>query len=442
MSKEEGIMGIIKALTTAVSGSLADQWLEVIEPGNMGDQTVFVAGVKTRRGTNTKGTDNTVSNGSVIHVYPNQFMMVVDGGKVVDYTAEEGYYTVDHSSLPSLFNGEFKDTLKESFNRIRFGGETPTAQKVFYVNLQEIKGIKFGTRTPVNYFDNFYNAELFLRAHGAYSIKITDPLLFYAQVVPKNTNKVEIDSINEQFMDEFLEALQASINQMSADGERISFVASKGMVLSRYMSTVLDEGWKRDRGFEVMNVGIASISYDEESQKLINLRNQGAMLSDPSVREGYVQGAVARGMEAAGSNANGAMAGFMGMGVGMNAGGGFMGAASAANMQQMQMNTAQQSGYPQQAAGPRPGGGAKQADTVQPGGWICACGAANTGKFCGECGKPRPEEKGWRCVCGTVNTGKFCSECGKPRPEDESWVCGCGAANTGRFCSECGRPRP
>ncbi len=166
-------MGIIKAAATAIGGSLADQWLEVVEPGSMGDQTVFASGVKTRKGSNTKGTDNLVSNGSVIHVYPNQFMMVVDGGKVVDYTAEEGYYTVKNSSSPSLFNGQFKDTLKESFNRIKYGGETPKAQRVFYVNLQEIKGIKFGTRNPVNYFDSFYNAELFLRAHGTYSIKIT-----------------------------------------------------------------------------------------------------------------------------------------------------------------------------------------------------------------------------------------------------------------------------
>ena len=429
-------MGIIKAVATAVGGALADQWLEVIEPGDMGDQTVFAAGVKTRRGSNTKGTENTVSNGSMIHVYPNQFMMLVDGGKVVDYTAEEGYYKVDNSSLPSMFNGQFKDTIKESFNRIRYGGETPTAQKVFYVNLQEIKGIKFGTRTPVNYFDSFYNAELFLRAHGAYSIKITDPLLFYAQVIPKNADKVDMDSINEQYMDEFLEALQASINQMSADGERVSFVASKGTVLSKYMADVLDDGWKKDRGFEVMNVGIASISYDEESQKLINMRNQGAMLGDPTIREGYVQGAVARGMEAAGSNANGAMAGFMGMGVGMNAGGGFMGAASGSNLQQMQMNGANQ---PQQAGGAGAAAGAASSGAAA---WTCGCGVANTGKFCSGCGKPKPAVAGsWTCGCGAVNTGRFCSECGKPKPEDGKWTCGCGAVNTGRFCSECGKPK-
>lgn len=437
-------MGIIKAAATAVSGALADQWLEVMEPGNMGDQTVFASGVKIRKGSNTKGTDNTVSDGSVIHVYPNQFMMIVDGGKVADYTAEEGYYTVKNSSLPSLFNGQFKDSLRESFNRIRFGGETPTAQKVFYVNLQEIKGIKFGTRNPVNYFDNFYNAELFLRAHGTYSIRITDPLLFYAQVIPKNVSHVEISSINEQYMNEFLEALQASINRMSAEGERISFVVSKGTVLSRHMSEVLDEDWKRERGFEVMSVGLASISYDAESQKLINMRNQGAMLGDPNVREGYVQGAIARGLEAAGSNQNGAMAGFMGMGAGMNAGGGFMGVASAANMQQMNAQ-AQRTGMGGNAgsgmAGGNAPGGVKAGLASAGGTWVCRCGASNTGKFCSECGNPRPEAETWICKCGARNTGKFCSECGSPKPVDSTWICRCGAVNTGRFCSECGNPK-
>ncbi len=429
-------MGIIKAITSAVSGALADQWLEVIEADDMGDQTVFTSGVSVRQGSNTKGTPGIISNGSVIHVYPNQFMMLVDGGKVVDYTAEEGYYTVNNSSAPSLFNGQFGDTLKESFNRIRFGGVPSSGQKVFFINLQEIKGIRFGTRNPVNYFDTFYNAELFLRAHGTYSIKITDPLLFYAEVIPKNTSKVEITSINEQYLGEFLEALQASINQMSVDGKRISYVTSQGRELGRYMADTLDEEWKKMRGMEIQSVGISSLSYDEESQKLINMRNQGAMLSDPSVREGYVQGAVARGMEAAGSNAGGSMAGFMGMGMGMNAGGSFMGAVSASNAQQMQMQ--------QEAA--RSGGqtpAAKAGNTAAPGGWTCSCGTVNTGKFCSECGKPAPAAPGeWTCSCGTVNTGKFCSECGKPAPAAPSeWTCSCGAVNTGKFCSECGKPR-
>lgn len=473
-------MGIIKAVTTAVGGALADQWLEAVEPDDMGDRTVFVRGVQVRRGkgSNTKGSSDIVSDGSVIHVYPNQFMMLVDGGKIVDYTAEEGYYKVSHSSMPSMFNGQFGEALKESFNRIRFGGVTPGSQKVYYVNLQEIKGIKFGTRNPVNYFDNFYNAELFLRAHGTYSIKVTDPIKFYAEVIPKNADHVEIDSINEQYLSEFLEALQTSINQMSADGTRISYVTSRSRELGQYMAQTLDEEWTRMRGMEIQAVGIASITYDEESQNLINLRNRGAMMSDPSIREGYVQTTIAEGLKNAGSNDSGAMAGFMGMGMGMQMGGGFMGAASNTNMQQMQMNQApgQMSGntgmpgmggqpaggqpagnqpmggqpaggqpmggqpmgnqpmgnqpsgvqpagsqwaVPNQMAGTQPGsaGMAGQMTGTQPGSaWTCpGCGTSNTGKFCGECGHPRPDTP-WTCSCGNINTGKFCSECGKPRP--------------------------
>ena len=425
-------MGIIKAALSALGGGLADQWLEVIEADDMSDKTVFTSGVAVRSGdsrnSNRKGTTDTVSDGSVIHVYPNQFMMLVDGGKVVDYTAEEGYYKVDHSSMPSLFNGQFGDALRETFSRVKYGGVPSSKQKVYFINLQEIKGIKFGTRTPVNYFDSFYNAELNLRAHGTYSIKVTDPLKFYAEVIPKNQDRVEIDEINEQYLSEFLEGLQAAINQMSADGVRISYVASKGRELSRYMNDVLDEDWRGTRGMEIAAVGLASISYDEESQKLIHMRNQGAMLGDPTVREGYVQGSIARGLEAAGSNAAGSMQGFMGMGLGMNQTGGFMAAATQTNAQQM---AAQQA---------KPAAPTAQADA-----WKCEkCGASSTGKFCPECGAPRPAPETWTCPqCGAVCKGKFCSECGTARPIGPAKCAKCGwqakeGAPAPKFCPECG----
>lgn len=409
-------MGIIKAAADLVKGNLGDQWLEVYEAENMGDQTVFTRGVQIRRGQNTKGTDNTVSNGSVVHVYDNQFMILVDGGKIVDYTAEPGYYTINNSALPSMLNGQFGDSLSEAFKRFKYGGQTPTKQKVYFINLQEIKGIKFGTRQPVNYFDSFYNAELFLRAHGTYSIKITNPLQFYAEAIPKNTDHVEIDEINEQYLSEFLEALQSAINQMSADGIRISFVSSKARELGKYMAGILDEEWNQMRGMEVQAVGI-SISYNEESQKLINLRNEGAMLSDPTIREGYVQAAAARGLEAAGSNANGAMAGFMGMGMAGNIGGSIVGNASSVNMAQMQMNQQAQNNMNQVNMGMGQMNQSNMGVQPQPqqaAGWTCSCGQVNSGKFCSNCGKPAPSTD-WTCSCGQVNTGNFCSNCGKPR---------------------------
>ncbi len=431
-------MGIIKATFSAMGGGLADQWLEVLEADEMGGSTVFTRGVKVRRGdkrnSNKKGTQDYISDGSIVHVYPNQFMLLVDGGRVVDFTAEEGYYKVDNKAAPSMFSGSFGASIKESFSRIKYGGVPSTAQKVFFVNLQEIKGIKFGTRNPVNYFDSFYNAELFLRAHGTYSIKVTDPIKFYTEVIPKNADRVDISEINEQYLNEFLEGLTAAINRMSADGIRISYVASKSTELSRYMADELDASWRDLRGMEVLAVGLSGLSYDEQSRKLIDMRNQGAMLGDASVREGYVQGAVARGMEAAGSNSAGAAQAFMGMGMGMNAGGGFMGAASASNQAQMDHDRAAEAARAESARAAAPA----------PGGWTCACGAVNTGKFCSECGSPKPvAAAGWTCSCGVVNTGKFCSECGSPRPADEWFCTNCGKKNPAgaKFCSDCGRKK-
>ena len=422
-------MGLIRALQDAVKGSLADQWLEVLEADNMDGSTVFTKGVAVRtdgRNNNRRGNSDVISDGSIIHVYPNQFMILVDGGKIVDYSAEEGYYRVQNSAAPSLFNGQLGPTIRDTFARVKYAGTPSHKQQVFFINLQEIKGIKFGTPSPVNYFDQFYNAELFLRAHGTYSIKITDPVKFYAEVVPKNATRVDIKDINEQYLSEFLQAFSAALNRMSLE-VRISQVMSKMPELSKFMSTELDESWKELRGFEVIAVGIASVSYDEDSKKLINMRNQGAMLGDPSVREGYVQGAVARGIENAGSNSAGSAQAFMGMGIGMNAAGGFMGAASASNQAQMQQ---QQQQMQQQAPA---------------GGWTCPkCGKVNTGKFCPECGTSKPADESWTCPkCGKANTGKFCSECGTAKSAGE-WTCPkCGHQNAAgtKFCPECGSAR-
>lgn len=415
-------MGIIKAAVGAIGGGFADSWLEVIEPGDMDDKTVMVSGVKVRpkdrRSSNKRLSDNTVSNGSVIHVYPNQMMIMLDNGRIVDYSAEEGFYEVYLSSMPSMFNGELKASVKETFSRVKFGGTPSSSQKVYFINLQEIKGIRFGTRTALNYFDSFYNSELFLRAHGNYSIKITDPLKFFTEAVPRNATSVTIDSINEQYLSEFTNALKAAISQMSADGIRISMLNSKSFELAKYMSTCLDDQWRELRGMEICSVGI-DISYDEESQKLINIRNKGAMLSDANIREGYVQGAIAGGLEAAGSNTNGAAQAFMGMGMGMQGAGNFMGAASATNSAQM-----------------------AQTKHKSSDGWTCSCGTYNEGKFCSNCGAAKPAAQNtWKCSCGTVNTGKFCSNCGAKKPESDEWVCSCGTHNTGKFCANCGSPR-
>ena len=414
-------MGLIKAMMHSIGGSFADQWLEYIRAGKMDNKTVMTPGVKVRgkekRDTNTRGSADFISDGSLIEVGVNQFMILTDGGRIVDFSAEPGYYRVSNEKAPSMFSGPFSNLVQESFERFRFGGIPSSSQKVYFINLQEIQEIAFGTPNPINYFDNFYNAELYLRTNGYFSVKITDPIRFYAEAIPKNQDYVTIQDIQKLYISEFLTAFQTAVNKMSVDGIRISHVASKALELAQYMGDVLDESWNERRGMKIESVGINSISYDESSKQLIELRNKGAMLSDPTIREGYIQGAAARGLEAAGANPSGASAGFFNMNLGMQQTGSFLSAAGQNNREQaqrMQQQSSQES-------------------------WTCSCGAKNSGKFCMECGNPKSTKEEWTCECGAKNSGKFCTECGKPKPV-RAYCPNCGKPTDSgaKFCPECG----
>jgi len=414
-------MGIIKAAINAVTGALADTWLEVIESAPMGNNDVIVPGQavdQKGRSQNKKGGENLVSNGSIIHVLDNQFMILVDGGKIVDYTATAGYYKVDNSALPSLFNGQFGDSIKESFSRIKYGGISSTSQRVFFLNLQEIRGIKFGTQNPVQYFDNFYESELFMRLHGTYSIKITDPFKFYMEVIPRevitNNQKFTFAMPDiQQFNDEFVSELGTAFNQYSADGFRVSHIASKTKEMGKYMADALDEDWNQLRGFQVTSVGMQPPAYDEESQKIVTERSkmasQVSYLKDAANQQAYMAKSVGEGISGAGNNPGGAAIGFMGMNMAQNMGAGVMGNY----MQNPQYGNQQQYAQPQQQ---QPQQQAPQQAAPAQGGWTCECGATNQGKFCSECGKAKPEapKKRFCTNCGAElsPTTKFCPECG------------------------------
>ena len=429
-------MGIIRAAINSVGGAFADQYGEIIEPPeNMSNNIVFAAGQKVRandrRNTN-KGTDNVVSNGSLIHVWPNSMMLLVDGGRVIAASCEEGYYQVSDSTSPSIFAGQWKDALKDTFERVKFGGTTPRSQRVFYINMQEIRGIKFGTENAMNYFDAMYQAELFIRAHGTYSIKIVDPMKFYTEVVDRGStisnSNIDINAIKQQFNGEFLTELRNSLGQMSIDGYPIYQIQGNTKNLTKYLNTALDDEWRQLRGFEIVETTI-SVSYDQDSEKIVKSRSEGMMFGNQQVQSGYMAKNIAEGLKNAGSNSGGTMNSFIGMGMGMN---------MAGNVMQgyQQQNYGQQGGFvPPQPRQPQQ----KQQNANS---WKCECGASNTGKFCNECGKPKPQQSdGWKCECGTVNKGKFCSECGKPMPS-KAKCSKCGfepsEGQSPKFCPNCG----
>ena len=416
-------MGIIKAAINAVTGGLADTWLEVLEPSPMGNSTVIAPGQlvsQNGKSQNKKGSSNIVSNGSVIHVYDHQMMILVDGGKIVDYTADPGYFKVDNSSMPSLFNGQFGDSIKESFSRIKYGGVSSQSQHVFYINLKEIKNLKFGTTSPVQYYDSFYEAELFMRLHGSYSIKITDPFKFYQEVIPTEiiTENKSLEFAGEfirQYNEEFVTELGSAFNQYSADGNRISFITSKSKEMAKYMRDALDDEWREMRGFEVNAVSMGMPSYSDKSQAIIDKRAEmGASVSflrDGANQQAYMAQNIAEGINAAGHNTGGAMNAFLGMGMAQNMGGNIMGGYMQ-NPQYVSQNGGQQQQQQPQQVVP-----AQQPQQAAPAdGWTCTCGAVNSGKFCCECGSPRPAapKKRFCGNCGAQLTEgqKFCPECG------------------------------
>lgn len=399
-------MGLIKVITDAIGGTLAEQWQEAIKPSDLTSGVIMTSGTRFRedsaRNSNKKGFSDVISNGSLIHVPENTCMLLVDGGQIISTSAEAGYFKVDNSTSPTIFQGELGKSFKDSFERFKFGGVTPREQKVYYINLQEIRDIKFGTSNPVMYHDASYGLDLEVRAHGNYSIKVIDPILFYKEVVYKSDKQFTTESFTQSFQSEFMEALQAAISNLSIDGIKISQLPSQGRNLSKYMTDVLDEQWTSTRGIDIVSVGINSIFYTDESRSILMERNKGAMLTDPSIRQGYVQGSVARGFENAGKNESGSANTFIGMGMGMNASGGLFGDMTKSNQEEINNQVKEQN---QQT---------NSSDT-----WTCGdCGSVNTGKFCSNCGSKRPE----------VQNASFCSNCGYKFENQRP-----------KFCPNCGQ---
>ena len=446
-------MGLIKAGVGAVGGVLADQWKEFFYCEAMPKELLVTKGQKrvSGRSSNTKGSDNIITNGSGIAVADGQCMMIVEQGKVVEFCAEPGEFTYDASTEPSIFSGSLGDSIKKTFQtigkRFTYGGDTGKDQRVYYFNTKELMDNKFGTPNPIPFrvVDSKIGLDIdvAVRCSGVYSYKIDDPMLFYTNVCGNVEQDYTREEIDNQLKTEFISALQPAFAQLSDLELRPNQIVAHNTELETAMNAALSAKWSELRGLKVVTIALGSVTLPEEDAELIKQAQRAAIMRDPTMAAATLVGAQADAMKTAAGNQAGAMTGFMGMGMA----GGMMGQPMDATMYQQQM---QQNMMNQQAAQAAPQQAAPAAAPTQAApenGWTCACGTTNTGKFCANCGQPKPEPKpaadSWKCSCGTENTGKFCANCGSPKPEQPvGWTCSCGAVNKGKFCAECGKPKP
>ncbi len=438
-------MGLIKAAINAVGGVLADQWKEYFYCEAMASDVLVQKASKRVNGksSNTKGSDNVITQGSGIAVADGQCMIIVENGKILDVCAEPGEYTFNISGEPSIFAGDLgtsiKETLSSMGDRIAHGGQPSTDTRVYYFNTKEIIGNKYGTPSPVPFrvvdTNIGLDIDVSIRCNGEYTYKIVDPLLFYTNVCGNVHDVYRRSEIDSTLKMELMTALQPAFAKISAMGIRYSALPGHTLEIADALNEVLSKKWTELRGIKIASFGVNSVTCSPEDEQMIKELQRKAVMRDPSMAAATMMEAQSEAMKLAASNKNGAMMGFMGMNMAQQAGG-FNAQSLYGMAQQQQM--AQQQMAAQQAAP------VQQAPAA--GGWKCSCGATNTAKFCSECGSPKPAANdGWTCSCGATNKGKFCAECGSPKPVGAPlYRCDkCGwepedPANPPKFCPECG----
>ena len=406
-------MGLIQALGATLTTVLADQWREYFYCESLPENVLMRKGVKRTSGksSNTKGSDNIISNGSIIAVNDGQCMMIVDQGGIVEFTAQPGEFVWDKSTEPSIFYGSLGENLKKTWEvlkkRFTLGGDTGKDQRVYYFNIKEIIGNKYGTANPVGfrvYYPNInLDTEIGVRCFGEYSYKLTDPMLFYKNVAANVSGDYTRDRIDSQLKSEFLTALQPAFARISDMGIRYSALPGHTTELADSMNAVLSPKWAELRGISIVSVGVSSVSADpEDEERIKKLQNAAASTYGTMV--------VGEALQGAAGNENGAMMGFMGMNMAANTINGVNGGQGGIGGLHMYQP-------PTQPAQP-----------AAPVGWTCPkCGkTGNTGKFCQECGEKKPADAPlYKCdKCGwepadPANPPKFCPECGDPFTDED-----------------------
>lgn len=337
-------MGFIKAFAGAIGGTFADQWKDFIVPmsgvpATAGIYPAVPQGTNAGRGSNTKGSNNIISNGSKIVVPEGMALITMQEGAITGCITEPGgfVFSSDDPNAKSIFSGDgiVSSLITQSWERFKYGGQPGSQQTAFYVNLKEIPNNRFGTQAEICWDDAYLNAQVGAVTRGTYTLKIVDPILFIKNFVPATYlsdgevfDFADMDNdAGAQLFNEVVSSLSAAFSNYTNDpdkGNRITKIQGDQIGFAKSLSQAVEEGyqWKTDRGLEIVKVAIQAIEYDEDTRKLLSDVKKADALSGARGNS-FMQQSVARGFQAAGENGGATNMAFMGMG--MNAVGGAMG---------------------------------------------------------------------------------------------------------------------
>ncbi len=399
-------MGLIKAVSGAIGSTLKDQWKEAIRCEDLGNDILMVK----------KTTPNgVISNKSTIIVAPGQCAIIYDNGRVIDATAEEGIYTLDDSSTPSFFAGQFGAVFKEMWQRFTYNGATAKQQAVFFFNIKEIIDNKFGTPAPVPFQDwshpipNQMTGQMLplrveVKCFGKYTFKIINPALFMNEI-SGTADVYRKTQLIEQMRAEVISSFQNVLNELGNSNYKVPVLElpSQTDEIKELMDQKVFDDSIRRRGISILGFAVESVTLDDESEKKIDSYE---LSSNAYMQQGTLVNAYSNAVQDAAKNTNGATNGFMGIGMMNMSSAGVIGGATAGPWQNTENSVVKEKQT-------------QKVDTVEDNSvkldsWLCPnCKKEVTGNFCSQCGAKKTTEK-------------FCSNCGKK------------ASNDAKFCTECG----